>query len=388
MFFLLKFCRLSLCFYIFFSLILPSLFFSFELFCSVSHSEGKTYNILNHKILNKERLEKGSMFKEIRALNRIKRISMDNNIHIKGDMKAMNLEEKSIQKYKYKRYLDEHKRDYNMFNNNLLSEKDTSHFDYISSLLPTTPWDKLQYYNNVNSDNNSSNKNSKSNNNHNNNSNHNNDNNSNYNNNNNNNNEDNDDDNTSNKIISNKLNNSHYNKNVTIVANNYMGNHSGTGMNVHRAYTSYPSFREYKRNSLDLLNDQNTDRGQQINRVSAVNTNDVKIENNDKSIRNDNNNNNDNNDNNNNNNHNNNNNNYNNHNNDNNNNNNDNNSHRSDENKFNNRILKGSGEKFNYQKTPDTTRPGVIPALQMSKLPPAVPYVHQISVRTGGLSGL
>ena len=40
-------------------------------------------------------------------------------MHISGDYKAMILEEKSIQKFKYKRFQNEHNRDYDMLNNNL-----------------------------------------------------------------------------------------------------------------------------------------------------------------------------------------------------------------------------------------------------------------------------
>ena len=342
-------------------------------------------------------------------------------MHISGDYKAMILEEKSIQKFKYKRFQNEHNRDYDMLSNNLFPERNVLYSNNTSSSRLMSPWDKLKLkddnfvfndksdkiINDNNNNNNNNNNNFNINNNHNN---------SNISSNNNHNDNDNNHDNrviSEKNFLKNKIIDSKYVFNPTIVANNYMGNHEGTGMNVHRAFTSYPCLRKIHGNIVDMspainvVNEQRSSNFIVSERSNYIKNNNQDIENdignNENALHNNQDNNCDknsvtSNDNNNNNNTNNNSNDINN--NDNNNNHNNNSEHNNHTNLYSdvNNLLRGTNSiddninkktnNMESQRIPITTRPRVIPALHMSKLPAAVPYVYQISVRTGGLSGL
>lgn len=147
---------------------------------SLSHSEGKTYDILNYKIFDAERLKNGPMHDDIRAFNRMKRDPMESSFQLTGDISAQQAEEKSLKRISYKRWERTHDRGYDMVNNTLYNSE-SQHKP--SSLRSLSEWKQLEPS-------------------------------------------------ASNQTM-----------NTTISANNFLGSHTGTGL-MRRAYTSYPSNRE------------------------------------------------------------------------------------------------------------------------------------------------
>ena len=162
---------------------------------SLSHSEGQTYNILNHTVLNEERLNNGPMFNDIRALNRMKAKKMDDMLHIAGDLNALKAEEKSLKKITYRRWEREINRGYDMLNN---CSFDADRMHMPSAYRPSSSWHLLQNSQNIAP------------------------------------------------------------LQTTIKENNFLGTHEGTGMNIYRASTSvYTSRRPgdiTNHNNTDLRN--------------------------------------------------------------------------------------------------------------------------------------
>lgn len=154
----------------------------------MSHSEGQTYNILNDSILDAGKLKIGPLQNKIRALNRMRAVKMEDYFHTAGDEKAFISAEKSLRKITSKRWNAELSRGYDVVSNCPFDVEGAS----VSVSVPVPVLTRTC---------------------------------------------------SSSEMRGQKHENHHRfcpGKRMT-VQNNYLGTHTGTGMNIRRAHTSYPT---------------------------------------------------------------------------------------------------------------------------------------------------
>jgi hypothetical protein len=163
--------------------------------CSMSHSEGQTYNILNNDVLNAEKLRFGPLQNKIRALNRMRAGKMEDHFHTAGDQSALKAEEKSLRKIASKGWGAARSRGYDVVSNCPFGPQGAS--PSLSVADPTRPFSTSQIL----------------------------------------------------RIRLESL--PSYSEKRIIIQNNYLGAHVGTGMNIRRAHTSYPT-SPIKQNTTDV----------------------------------------------------------------------------------------------------------------------------------------